>query len=104
VIKGHSFEWRWEKGAFKGAGFGVDFKNDGTLVWRGIAGPVLGKTDSEKQYEAKNIAENIYLVSWAEKSGYVVTIVLNFADQSCHGIVSNKNEWYPLEGKFVQKK
>lgn len=103
LISGHTYEWHWQKGAFAGAGFNVSFHNDGSLLWKGIAGGMKGKHDTEKMYSAREISSNVQLVSWQEKSGYTVTIVLNFSDHSCHGVVSNGKEWYPLDGTFAQK-
>jgi hypothetical protein len=102
AVAGHTFEWHWEQGAFKGAAFQVSFLQDGQLQWQGIAGGVVGKHDSEKQYQSTVISKDIQMISWLEKSGYAVTIILNFSNGSCQGIVSNTNEWYPLSGKFKQ--
>lgn len=102
VIPGHTFEWHWEQGAFKGAAYQVTFLKDGQLHWQGIAGGVIGKQDREKQYQSAVIANDILMISWLEKSGYTVTIILNFSNGTCQGIVSNNSEWYPLSGKFKQ--
>lgn len=100
AIEGHTFEWRWSEGAFKGAAFNVTFKQDGELAWKGIEGLVVGKGDIEKEYVVKSISENVKLISWSEKSGYTVTIVLNFENGLCTGVVSKGQEWYPLSGRF----
>ncbi len=102
AVAGHTFEWLWQQGAFKDAGFRVSFLPDGRLQWQGIQGAVTGKQATEKQYQSIAIAGDLQMISWLEKSGYTVTIVLNYSDGTCHGIVSNNNEWYPLSGSFRQ--
>jgi len=102
AVAGHTFQWHWEQGAFKGAAYQVSFLQDGQLQWQGIAGGVIGKHDTEKQYQSTAISKDIRMISWLEKSGYAITIILNYSDGSCQGIVSNNNEWYPLSGKFKQ--
>lgn len=99
---GHTFEWHWEQGAFKGAAFRVSFLHDGQLQWQGIEGGVSGKHDTEKQFHSTSISKDVQMISWLEKSGYTVTIILNFSDDTCQGVVSSNSEWYPLSGKFKQ--
>ncbi len=99
---GHTFEWHWEQGAFKGAAYRVSFQHDGQLQWQGIEGGVSGKHDTEKQFQSTAISTDVQMISWLEKSGYTVTIILNFSDDTCQGTVSNSSEWYPLSGKFKQ--
>jgi len=102
IIQGNTFEWVWDEGAFKGASYNVTFLVDGQLRWRGVSGPNEGKGDTEKKYSVNSISKNIQLISWQKKSGLTVTIALNFEDNSCYGVVSTGNEWYPLSGRFKQ--
>lgn len=102
AVAGHTYEWHWDQGAFKGAAFRVAFQQDGQLHWEGIEGGAIGKKDTEKQYQSAAVSKAVQIVSWQEKSGYTVTIVLNFGDGTCQGIVSNQGEWYPLSGNFKQ--
>lgn len=102
VVAGRTFEWHWERGAFKGAAFRVSFLPDGRVQWRGTEGGVAGKQDTEKQYQSLALSKDLQMISWLEKSGYTVTIILDSSDGTCQGIVSNNSEWYPLSGKFKQ--
>lgn len=98
VVAGHTFEWHWEQGAFKGAAFRVSFLHDGRLHWLGIQGGVRGKQNTGKQYQSIALSNNLQMISWLEKSGCTVTIIPNSSEGTCQEIVSSTSEWYPLSG------
>ena len=52
------------------------------------------------QYAAEKISEDICMVSYLSQSGYTLTVVLNFLDNSTVAIASNEKDWLPAHGTF----
>jgi hypothetical protein len=46
------------------------------------------------------VADQIYAVSYLAPSGFTLTVVLNFRDQSMVGFASGAKDWFPLRGTF----
>jgi len=67
------------EGEYEAISFGetVDiFFRQGTCTWTGLEGKFVGET-AVQSCGQKEIAPNIYFVTWLEKSGQVVSMVIN---------------------------
>ena len=52
------------------------------------------------KYAAEKITDDVCIVSYLSKSGYTLTVVLNFRDGSTVAIASNEKDWVPAHGSF----
>ena len=106
-IRGKTLRWTWTEGPTQGTAHEHMFHDDGTVSWREVENraparkPEPGDMGPEKaDYAALNVADNVYLVSYLAKSGFTLTVVLNFNTHKLAGFASGAKEWYPVQGTF----
>lgn len=99
-IRGKTLRWTFTDGLMAGIPFEHTFHEDGTVLWRALGGSMKGRSAQEKEYAAVKIADNVYAVSYLAKSGYTLTVVLNFKSKRMNGFASNDKQWYPMTGTF----
>lgn len=99
-IRGKTIRWTWTEGPVAGTTHEHVFHEDGTVTWRVLEGPQAGHSATEDEYTVFQVAEDVLAVSYLASSGYTLTVVLNFEDNSMAGFASGAEEWYPLKGKF----
>ena len=80
------------------ASFEHTFRDDGTLVWRILDGPMKGGSGEEKKYAASRVSEDVYAISYLAASGHTLTVVMNMKDKRMFGFASNDKEWFALHG------
>jgi hypothetical protein len=107
-IVGKTLRLTWTEGPTKGSTYEHVFHDDGTVAWRTLDdGPrqhVSSKAAGEgdrPRYLAKDITEQVVLVSYLSGSGYTLTVALNFRNQTTVGVASNETSWTPVEGTFL---
>ena len=104
-IRGKTLRWTWTEGPTQGTTHEHVFHEDGTVSWREVDGsePPDGSEAKEKaDYAAQKVADNVYAVSYLAKSGFTLTVVLNFNTHKLVGYASGAKEWYPVQGTFKQ--
>ncbi len=99
-IRGKTLRWTWTEGPVAGTTHEHVFHEDGTVTWRVVSGPQAGHSATEDEYALLQVAEDIYAVSYLAASGYTLTVILNFRDNTMVGFASGAEEWYPLKGEF----
>ena len=100
-IRGKKIRFTWTDGPTKGDTHEHAFHEDGSVEYHKVAKePLKGKPTREKQYAAVKITDDVYVVSYLGSSGYTLTVVLNFRDNSIVGFASGAKEWFPVKGKF----
>ncbi len=109
-VRGKTMRWTWTEGPTKGATHEHVFHEDGTVEWRGVDAPQEGAPPGEKneekaaptaKYAAIRVTDEVCVVSYlATESGYTLTVVLNFRDNSMVGFASGAKEWFPVQGTF----
>ena len=109
-INGKTIRLSWADGPTKGTTQEHVFHKDGTVEWHSIEKD--GKTKSTTEggdakaakkpdkppYVAIKITDDICVVSYLAQSGYTLTVVLNFLDNSTAAIASNEKDWLPAHG------
>ncbi len=106
AVRGRTIRFTWLDGPTKGKTYEHVFHDDGTVEWRDAdrsekSGAENRPAQTERPpYAAMKAADEIYAVSYLASSGYTLTVVLNFQDQSIVGFASGAKEWYPLRGRF----
>jgi hypothetical protein len=109
AIRGKIIQFKWTEGPTKGTTHEHLFHEDGTVEWRDPRQPSpTPSADSSKEgrppekpaYAAIKVADQSYIVSYLARSGYTLTVVLNFRDYQLIGFASGTHEWYPLRGTF----
>ena len=112
AIRGTTMRWAWTEGPTQGMAHDHVFHDDGTVEWHdaGSAPPTKpskeaagarGSTRPERvPYAAFEVTSEIFAVSYLSRSGFTLTVVLNFATRQLVGVASGGKDWYPLRGTF----
>lgn len=108
AVRGRTIRFTWTDGPTKGKTYEHVFHDDGTVEWRDAGqseqfaaeNPPRQAAKERPPYAAMKAAADIYAVSYLASSGYTLTVVLNFQDQSIVGFASGAKEWYPLRGRL----
>ena len=102
AIRGTTMRWSWTDGPTKGKVHEHVFHQDGTVEWHD-AGRSRGDGGAAERvpYAAFEVTSTVYAVSYlAKKSGFTLTVVLDFAAKRLVGFASGAKEWFPLRGTF----
>ena len=106
-VRGKTIRLKWMDGPTKGKTHEHRFHEDGTVDWKDADAPTqpAGAKASTTQegrveYSAVKVSDDVYLVSYLAKSGFTLTVALNFDDNSMAGFASNSTEWHPVSGTF----
>jgi hypothetical protein len=98
-IQGKTIDFTWTEGPTKGQTHQHVFHADGSVEYHKV-GDSRGKATREKRYGAAKVADDVYAVSYLGSSGYTLTVVLNFRDNTLVGFASGAKEWFPVKGNF----
>ncbi|MEQ1755321.1 MAG: hypothetical protein ABL973_14460 [Micropepsaceae bacterium] len=111
-VSGKTIRLSWADGPTKGTTQEHVFHKDGTVEWhsieadgahkpsvKGADASSTGKTEKPHCAGAK-ITGDICVISYLSQSGYTLTAVLNFSDNSTFAIASNEKNWAPVHGSF----
>lgn len=112
-LRGKTIRFTFREGPTKGASYDHTFRDDDTVTWRDSAGPKRdgpsekasvknGKADEEPptEYGSFQVADDVFVVSYLSKSGYTLTVALNFETDELFGFASNHENWYRVRGIF----
>ncbi|HPW17062.1 MAG TPA: phenolic acid decarboxylase [Candidatus Aminicenantes bacterium] len=89
---------------FKYAGgttYRVTVKDGTHLHWECVEGAAKGSSGDETVTRFK-VAENIYFVTWVEKTGIVVSEVVDLGSMKVYATIVEGRERYVLEGDIVR--
>jgi hypothetical protein len=110
AIRGKTVRFVFREGPTKGASYDHTFHDDGTVSWHDAAaakgsepeGAHSGEKKKEPptQYGSFQVTDDVYVVSYLSKSGYTLTLALNFETDELFGFASNDQNWYPVRGIF----
>jgi hypothetical protein len=115
-IRGKTMRWTFTDGPTAGSTYEHTFGKSGTVKFKPVGGgagtakPAAkgaakkkaakpAKPDNPK-YAAMRAADDAYAVSYLSGSGYTLTVVLNFKDNTMVGFASNDKQWFPVKGTF----
>ena len=96
-LPGNVIRWTFTDGPLP-TSFEHEFRDDGTLVWRILDGPMKDGTGEEKEYAAARVSDGVYVVSYLAASGHTLTVVMNLKDKRAYGFASNDKQWFALHG------
>jgi len=102
-VAGTTMRFTWTSGPTQGKAHDHRFGEDGNVEWRSAATqgaqPVVGEFERAR-YAAIDASDDVCLVSYLAKSGYTLTVALNFTDNALCGVASNDKTWTPVLGAF----
>src|SRR4051794_23767731 len=107
AVRGKTIRYVWTGGPTKGKTYEHVFQEDGTVEWREVddSGAPEGGGASETKashleekgrpgerapYAAMEAAKDVYAVSYLAKSGYTLTVVLDFKTSRMVGVASGE--------------
>jgi hypothetical protein len=107
ALRGKTVRFKFEEGPTSGSSYDHAFREDGTVTWRDPA-KAEAKTGSNSsstkepptKYGSFQVTDDVYVVSYLSKSGYTLTVALNFETDELFGFASNDQNWYPVRGVF----
>jgi hypothetical protein len=99
-VCGKTIRLSWTDGPTKGTTQEHVFATDGTVRWQSATKAGSDKAPERPPYVGIKITDEVCLVSYLSKSGYTLTVVLNFSDKSTAGVASNEVTWVPVRGSF----
>jgi phenolic acid decarboxylase len=103
LLVGKKIRFTWDDGPTKGDTHEHVFNADGSVDYRKVgAESQKGKFTHEKKYAAVKVTDDVRVVSYLASSGFTLTVVLNYADNSIVGFASNDKQWFPVKGKFEE--
>lgn len=97
MLPGKTIRWTFTDGPMPAA-FEHTFRDDGTLTWRILDGPMQGGSGDEKQYAAVRVSDDVYAVSYLAASGHTLTVVMNLTTKQVDGFASGDKQWFALHG------
>lgn len=72
------------------------------MTWEAISGAEKGASGHEKPQRFK-IANQVYFVTWVEKTGIAVTQVINLQSRRVISTIVDGKERYVVQGKIVRE-
>ena len=116
-IRGKTMRWSFTDGPTAGSTYEHTFSKSGTVKFKPVGGgpdAAKGASAAKKKapkarkpsqpeapkYAAMRAADDAYAVSYLSGSGYTLTVVLNFKDNTMVGFASNDKQWFPVKGTF----
>lgn len=109
-VRGKTLRWTWTEGPTVGKTHEHVFADDGTVSWRAVgegaanARPAKNDAAERARYAALAAGDGVCAVSYLAKSGFTLTSVLNFNDNTMVGFASGKDQWFPVRGTFEEER
>ena len=101
-VRARTVRFVWTDGPTQGKTHEHRFHPDGTVEWR-VVGPMPAGEHAGAQerpeYFAADIGDEACFVSYLSKSGYTLSLVLNFVRGTIVGVASNDKQWMPVRGR-----
>jgi hypothetical protein len=101
-LAGKTFRFTWTAGPKNAVTHEYVFQIDGGVSHATIEPDRPPEYITAKQYGAFELAPDIFLVSYLDVTGYVLSVAMDFKSRSLHGFASKASEWYPVQGRFEQ--
>ena len=119
-VRGKTMRWTFTDGPTAGSTYEHTFGKTGTVKFKPVGGGPEGGKPAAKgaakpkkpaksakpakpespKYAAMRAADDVYAVSYLSSSGFTLTVVLNFKDNTMVGFASNDKQWFPVKGTF----
>jgi hypothetical protein len=101
AVRGKTMRWAWTDGPTKGKVHEHVFHADGNVEWHDAGAPASKSGKAELvPYAAFEVKPDVCAVSYLSKSGFTLTVVLDFGSHRLVGIASSSDQWHPLRGTF----
>lgn len=111
-VRGKTIRLSWTDGPTKGSTHEHVFHVDGTVEWHSVGGEEKGAAGTKvtgskvvkklerPPYAGIKIVDDVCMISYLSESGYTLTVVLNFINQTTVGIASNEKTWVTVRGRL----
>jgi hypothetical protein len=106
ALRGKTLRFTFEEGPTAGTSYDHTFSDEGTVTWHDPAAAHTESPDEKAtkepatRYGSFQVTDDVYVVSYLSKSGYTLTVALNFETDELFGFASNDENWYPVRGIF----
>jgi hypothetical protein len=104
-VRGRTIRFAWTDGPTDGKTHEHRFHHDGTVEWRAVGLHEVGKgpaaSHERPEYFAADVGDDACFVSYLSRSGYTLSLVLNFVRGTIVGVASNGERWMPVRGHLV---
>lgn len=101
-VQGKTIRFTWTAGPTQGQSHDHQFGDDGLVEWSAAAaqGGAVPARGERVPYAAMDVGDDVCLVSYLAKSGYTLTVALEFNQATLSGVASNEKTWVPVFGAF----
>ncbi len=98
-LRGKIIRLTWTDGPTKGETHEHVFHQDSTVEWH-RDGDEKAASPERARFADFAIGADSCMFSYLSKSGFTLTAVLRFQDESVVGFASNETSWFPVKGTF----
>ena|SRR5579862_1795023 len=103
-LRGKTIRLTWTDGPTKGETHEHHFHQDSTVEWHSVGDGSKASSHPERpRFADFPIGADACMFSYLSKSGFTLTAVLRFQDQSVVGFASNESSWFPVKGTFEMR-
>jgi hypothetical protein len=101
-LAGRTFRFTWTAEPKNSVTHEHVFHTDGTVSYAPIESDRPPQYKTAKQYGAFEVAEDVFLVSYLDTSGYSLSVAMNFKTHRLQGFAATNTQWYPVQGRFEE--
>jgi hypothetical protein len=101
-LAGRTFRFTWTAGPKVSVTHEHIFHTDGTVSYAPIEPDRPPQYTTAKQYGAFEVADDVYLVSYLDASGYALSVALNLKEKRLQGFATSSTQWHPVQGHFEE--
>ncbi|HEY2630557.1 MAG TPA: hypothetical protein VGI57_15615 [Usitatibacter sp.] len=100
-LRGKTIRLTWTDGPTKGETHEHAFHQDSTVEWHTVGMDAAAASETQRpRFADFAIGAEACMFSYLSRSGYTLTAVLRFQDESVVGFASNDKTWFPVKGTF----
>lgn len=101
-LAGRTFRFTWTAGPKNAVTHEHVFHTDGSVSYAPIESDRPPQYTTAKQYGAFEVADDVFLVSYLDGSGYSLSVAMNFKEHKLQGFAATNTQWYPVQGRFEE--
>ena len=100
-VRGRTMRFAWTDGPTQGKTHEHVFHHDGTVEWHAVGLKAMDDkpgAHERPEYFAADVGDEACFVSYLSRSGFTLSLVLNFVRGTIVGVASNARQWMPVRG------
>jgi hypothetical protein len=99
-FRGNVQRWTFATGTLAGSVLDAAFSEDGSLVWRIVAGPRQGESGRERRLAIQHVRTGLHLATFSLARYATLAVAIDFPDGRISGYVIDGGVTGPVAGTF----